>query len=50
MNRRELLKWSTPLVIVVGLPAHAQTTFGTITCDETDCVGAGEPLSVEVTE
>ena len=27
MNRRELLKWIPPVVMVVTLPAHAQTSF-----------------------
>lgn len=27
MNRRELLKWSTPVIVAVSLPAHAQTSM-----------------------
>lgn len=26
MNRRQLIKWTTPVIVSVTLPAHAQTS------------------------
>jgi hypothetical protein len=48
MKRRDLLKWTTPVVAAVVLPAHAMTTDlppgGGDICDFIDCDGDRETL------